>query len=39
VGEYRYKFLVNDKNWVSDPRNPFAEPDGFNGLNSKFVIE
>jgi serine protease AprX len=39
AGEYRYKFVVNDKNWVSDPRNPFAESDGYNGLNSKFVIE
>jgi hypothetical protein len=38
-GEYRYKFVVNDSKWISDPRNPFAETDGFNGLNSKFMIE
>jgi len=38
-GEYRYKFLLDGMRWISDPRNPFTEPDGFNGLNSKFVVE
>lgn len=34
VGTYAYKFLVDGKNWVSDPANPSSEPDGFNGRNS-----
>jgi 1,4-alpha-glucan branching enzyme len=34
VGTYAYKFLVDGKNWVSDPANPSTEPDGFNGRNS-----
>jgi 1,4-alpha-glucan branching enzyme len=34
VGTYAYKFLVDGKNWVSDPGNPSSEPDGFNGRNS-----
>lgn len=38
-GTYLYKFLVDNKLWVNDPENLFREPDGFNGLNSRFVIE
>lgn len=38
-GTYRYKFLVNGNEWISDPRNPFREPDGFNGFNSRFEVE
>jgi len=34
VGTYAYKFLIDGKNWVSDPANPTSEPDGFNGRNS-----
>lgn len=34
VGTYAYKFLVDGKNWVSDPANASSEPDGFNGRNS-----
>lgn len=34
VGTYAYKFLIDGKNWVSDPANPSSEPDGFNGRNS-----
>jgi 1,4-alpha-glucan branching enzyme len=34
VGTYAYKFLVDGKNWVTDPFNPSSEPDGFNGRNS-----
>lgn len=39
AGEYRYKLVIDDSDWISDPRNPFTEADGYNGLNSKFVIE
>jgi len=39
AGEYRYKLVVDGTDWISYPRNPFTEPDGYNGLNGKFVIE
>ncbi|MFN7117610.1 MAG: S8 family serine peptidase [Saprospiraceae bacterium] len=38
-GEYRYKFIINDKDWVSDPTNILRELDGFGGFNSKLIIE
>ncbi|MGH9676849.1 MAG: glycogen-binding domain-containing protein, partial [Candidatus Acidiferrum sp.] len=37
-GEYTYKFLVNDSDWIEDPANPHKVPDGHGGLNSSFVI-
>lgn len=37
-GVYRYKFLVDQEKWMSDPRNLFREPDGFNDFNSKLII-
>jgi 1,4-alpha-glucan branching enzyme len=33
-GTYAYKFVVDGRNWIADPRNPLSEPDGFNGRNS-----
>ncbi len=35
---YRYKFLIDKKEWISDPRNLFRENDGFNGFNSKLIV-
>jgi len=32
-GAYQYKFIV-DGNWISDPKNPYKSPDGFQGFNS-----
>ncbi|MEZ4932768.1 MAG: S8 family serine peptidase [Saprospiraceae bacterium] len=37
-GIYRYKFLIDKKEWTSDPRNLYRENDGFNGFNSKLII-
>jgi serine protease AprX len=37
-GIYRYKFLVDDKEWIEDINNPFKEPDGYNGFNSILTI-
>jgi serine protease AprX len=37
-GIFRYKFLIDRAQWISDPRNFFREADGFNGFNSKLVI-
>lgn len=38
-GIYKYKFLVDGTKWIADPLNPFKEDDGYNGLNSKLIIE
>ena len=37
-GTYRYKFLIDNEIWMSDPRNFYREPDGFGGFNSKLII-
>lgn len=38
-GEYRYKFIINNQEWIPDPTNILHELDGFGGLNSKLIIE
>lgn len=38
-GIYKYKFIVDENRWIADPLNPFKEDDGYNGLNSKLIIE
>ncbi len=38
-GIYQYKFVVNGREWVSDPMNIYREPDGYNGFNSLFIIQ
>ncbi len=38
-GEYRYKFIINDQEWMTDPTNILQELDGFGGFNSKLIIE
>lgn len=38
-GVYLYKFVVDHRRWVSDPENAYREPDGFNGLNSRFTVD
>lgn len=37
-GTWRYKFIIDREKWISDPRNLFREPDGFNGFNSQLII-
>ncbi len=37
-GTYRYKFLIDNEKWTSDPRNFYREADGFGGFNSKLII-
>ena len=37
-GTYRYKFLIDNGIWMSDPRNFYREADGFGGFNSKLII-
>jgi len=38
-GQYEYKFVLNDKDWVTDPQNPQKVPDGWNGYNSLRTVE
>lgn len=38
-GIYKYKFIIDGKKWIDDPLNPFKEDNGYNGLNSKLIIE
>lgn len=33
-GEYEYKFVVNETDWIPDPANPVAVSDGWQGVNS-----
>jgi serine protease AprX len=35
---YRYKFVIDQKEWMSDPRNLFRENDGFDGFNSMLIV-
>jgi hypothetical protein len=38
-GVYRYKYILNAEDWISDPTNLFQELDGFGGFNSNLIIE
>jgi serine protease AprX len=38
AGKYKYKFFVDDKEWLEDVNNPYREPDGFSGFNSILTI-
>jgi 1,4-alpha-glucan branching enzyme len=38
-GVYRYKYILNAEEWISDPTNLFQELDGFGGFNSNLIIE
>jgi hypothetical protein len=37
-GSYDYKFVTDETTWITDPKNPLTEPDGFGGQNSKIVV-
>ncbi len=39
AGRYEYKFLLDEKKWISDPTNPQKVEDGFGGFNSIFIVE
>jgi 1,4-alpha-glucan branching enzyme len=38
-GKHLYKFVVDNDKWIADPENSHRDADGFNGMNSTFVIE
>lgn len=33
-GQYTYKFVLDESQWIADPSNPKGVPDGFGGQNS-----
>jgi 1,4-alpha-glucan branching enzyme len=37
-GRYEYKFVIDGKYWIVDPRNPQTVSDGFEGGNSVIVV-
>ena len=37
-GEYQYKFVLDESEWIMDPDNPLQVSDGFSGQNSVFEI-
>jgi len=39
AGQYSYKYLVDELQWVEDAANPFREPDTFGGFNNFFIVE
>ena len=38
-GRYRYKFVINESEWIADPDNPRFERDPYGGKNSVLVVE
>lgn len=38
-GVYKYKYIVDGVKWINDLLNPFKEDDGYNGFNSKLILE
>lgn len=37
-GTYSYKFVLDEKDWVTDSSNPRTMPDGFGGQNSVLTV-
>lgn len=37
-GIYDYKFVINTSSWQQDPGNPYADPDGYGGYNSRLAV-
>lgn len=38
-GEYEYKFIIDGKNWQTDPTNPHTVPDNQGGENSVLTVD
>ncbi|MBK9034360.1 MAG: DUF1592 domain-containing protein [Myxococcales bacterium] len=38
AGEHTYKFVLDERDWVEDPRAPTSVPDGFGGRNSVVAL-
>ncbi|MCB9538222.1 MAG: DUF1592 domain-containing protein [Myxococcales bacterium] len=38
-GRHRYKFVLDEQQWIADPANPDGEDDGFGGRNSVVEVD
>lgn len=38
-GIHQYKLVLDEREWIADPRAPSSVPDGFGGANSSFTLE
>lgn len=38
-GRYPYRFLINNQEWVNDPKAQISEPNPFGGTNSVLEIK
>lgn len=38
AGTYQYKLVLDESQWITDPRNPDQAPDGFGGQNSVLTV-
>lgn len=38
-GQYRYKVVLNEREYFPDPANTHTEPDGYGGLNSVLTVK
>lgn len=39
AGIHQYKLVLDEREWVADPRAPSSVPDGFGGANSSFTLD
>ena len=37
-GSHQYKLVLEERDWIADPRAPSSQPDGFGGQNSAFTL-
>lgn len=38
-GDYQYKFVIDESQWITDPNNPATAPDGLGGQNSALTMQ
>lgn len=38
-GMHQYKIVLDEREWIADPRAPSSSPDGFGGSNSSFALD
>lgn len=38
-GMHQYKLVLDEREWIADPRAPSSSPDGFGGSNSTFALD
>ena len=38
AGQYQYKLVLDESQWIADPANPATAPDGYGGTNSLVTV-